>query len=176
MISQINLRKRHCFITNPKAALLSEASWPFPTPQVVFFPRSFEMSCVLLPKVPQRKSRKSGGSSHPSFPFLLWVGCANLLLLGTASCTYGMFLEEMCLHLWELTRGGAGTSLRPSLSEPEQRGNGSSGYQSTAPQIWLPLCVYRKTRMDLDVFDPDFSVTMLKCETLGEIWNFPCYI
>jgi len=79
-----------------------------------------------------------------------------------------MFLEEMCLHLGELTWGQAGTSIWPSLSELEQQGmrlwvsshwNLKSGY----------YCVYMKTRMDLDVFNPDFSVTMLKCEILGDI-------
>lgn len=34
-------------------------------------PGFFEMSHVLLLKAPQRKSRKSGGSSHPSVPFPL---------------------------------------------------------------------------------------------------------
>ena len=47
-----------------------------------------------------------------------------MLLLGTASCTYGMFLEEKCLHLRELTRGKVGTSIWTSVSEPEQGDTG----------------------------------------------------
>lgn len=131
------------------------------------------MSPVLLSQVPQRESRKSRHSSHSSLPLRLWVGCANLLLLGTASSTYGMFLEEMCLNpgnSWQGWHKHMASHIRIRTG-----GYGTSCHQSMAPQIWLPWCMQEK-RMDLDVIGPWFFVVTLQCERLGVIWSFQCIL
>lgn len=79
-------------------------------------------------------------------------------------CTYGMFLEEMCLQLRELTRGRAGTSIWPSPPELKQQRHGTSGHQSTASQIWLPLCVQENR----DAFR--CILTLIPCYHL-EMWE-----
>lgn len=60
------------------------------------------------------------------------------------------------------TQGRAGTSRRPSPSEPEE---GIWDFRSpvSSTQIWLPLCV-QENRVDLGAFGPWLLAAMLKCE------------
>lgn len=151
----------------------SEPSWPFFIFQVIFFPGSLEMSHVLLPKVLHKKNRKSGGSWHPFLPFPLRVGCANLLLLGTVSCTYGMFLEEMCLHHRELTR--AGLTLAYGLPD-ENKKEGRRILRSPVsriPNIETIVCIRIKDRFRCSLILIPTYVEMWK--TLRKIWGFHVY-
>lgn len=141
MSSRISLRELHFSIINLKAVLWSKPSWHCASPQGVFFPWSFAMSRVLLPKVPQRKSRKSGGCSYPSFhsPFEWDVQIC-------------FSLEQPLVHMacsWRRSACISGNSLGAKLAlaygllyQNQNRGTRDFG----SPQIWLPLCLDRKNK------------------------------
>lgn len=173
-ISRISLRKIYYFIIATRAASLAEPSWPFPTSQVVFFPWSFEMSHVFLPKVPQRKSRKSGGSSHPSLPFPFeW---------DVQIC----FSLEQLLHIWHVLGGDvpasqgthSGQGLAPDYGLPHQnQGSRDPGLQVTSqqqPNLTPIVCAGEQWWIQTH-FNWVF-VTMLKCKRPREIWSFPCLL
>lgn len=122
----------------------------FPDPS--FFPQCFQMNHVLLPKVLQRKSRQSGGTSHLSLPFPPTSGmckCAS----PWNSLLYIWHVLGEDVPASQKTHSGAGLDPTYGLSDQNQN-RGNTGFRSSINST--PIAAISVCKKDLDsVRDPD---------------------